>query len=159
MNIVNIFIYFCPSKIKYKIEGNVRYFQPKNTFTINMQLLYASITFSIPLPLFSTSFPFTFINKAIECDSSFWPVTVDWNFISPLIMFSLHFFSVFSMSSSNSSPSFVILRTSFSGLGHENTCQRAATMHDTETWSISTHWIGASSASVTSGLPVSAFII
>ena len=31
---------------------------------MNMQLLYACVTFSIPLPLFSTAFPFTHMSKA-----------------------------------------------------------------------------------------------
>ena len=38
---------------------------------MNMQLLFASMTFSIPLPFFSTSFPFIGINKATGHHFSF----------------------------------------------------------------------------------------
>ena len=63
----------------------------KILFTMNMQLLFASMTFSIPLPLFSTSFPFTGINKATGHHFSFCSGSLDLSFISPLIISFLQF--------------------------------------------------------------------
>ena len=64
----------------------------KILFTMNMQLLFASMTFSIPLPFFSTSFPFIGINKATGHHFSFCSGSLDLSFISPLIMSFLQFY-------------------------------------------------------------------
>lgn len=115
MNIVNIFVYFCLLKGKYKVEGNMRSFKPKNIFSINMQLLYACMTFSIPLPLFSTSFPLTYRNKDIEFNFLFltWFCGLEFCLYSNhVLLATLLFVSVYSMSSSNLSHSLLTLRTS-----------------------------------------------
>lgn len=118
------------------------------------------MTFSIPLPLFSTSFPFICINKANECHFLFWPGFLDFGISSIHILLAILFsVSMFSMSSTLS----VLLWLSehpSSGLVHEHTYQGAANMHNTETphtWGISCHWIRASSTSMTMGLLVSIY--
>lgn len=149
---INMFLYFyTPQSINWE---KCEIIQAENTLNIKMHPPFASMTFSIPLPLFSTSFPFMCINKAAERHFSFWPGS--WDFGLSSIHVLLAILLPVSMFSNSSSHSFVTLRTSSSGLGHENTRPSAATRHNIETpntWTISCQ--RAASASRTTGLLVS----
>ena len=114
----------------------------KILFTMNMQLLFASMTFSIPLPLFSTSFPFT---------GDWTPLFILLWLFGPEFYFSSdHILLAILPSLCSPCPQATLPRLpwlsehSSSKLGHENTCQSIVKVHDIETpnpWNESSHWI------------------